>query len=177
MLLHKDTIKLDFTYCPDDDEYCYFRSSITVILDENSDIAKLIAKEKRVLSSNGETGFKNSYIMNPGELLLTLLESTVLLFVVRDLKTDGFGMLLLSCYETQNSIVWTTANIPKPRYFPLNISFGVDDFPEIFPTVHFEFDKKQYYQELNDFVDKMLDSPNCNKDYVIPVVNFLMLKK
>ena len=174
-----DKIKLDFTYCSDADYEDRYKSTITIIVNENSNIAKLIAKEKRVLS-NGEIGFVSSFCMEPESLLKILLERSPLGLVLRYIETGGFHLLDLSWLETQNSIIWNNTLIPKRDKFPLFMGFPIDEnFPKKIKTsvFHFEFDKKQYYQALSDFIDKMLDSPNCDKDYVIPVVNVFNAKK
>jgi len=62
----------------------------------------------------------------------------------------------------------------------LNIGFWIDkDYPENeFPAFRFEFDKNQYYQELSDFVDKILDHANCDvKERLIPYLSTIEAKK
>jgi len=96
-----DKIKLDFTYCPYADYEDIYKSSITVLINENKDVmAKLIAKKELKRLPQGEIGFVNTYSKEPENLLLRLLGREYLLLVLRDEGTGNFGMILLSCTET-----------------------------------------------------------------------------
>jgi len=153
-----DKIKLEYNYCPN---FKDFNSGITIFVDENKDIAKLIAKEKRVLSQR-KIGFVSSLERNSLLDFLSLIDHTVLL-ILRDVGTNQFCFAThLSIFETKNSIVWnSTQNTRKNKISfkyqsPLIINFPVDeDLPPKIPAIHFEFDKNQYYKTIGDYIDKL----------------------
>jgi len=175
-----DKIKLDFTYSSDADPENRYLSSITILINENKNVmGKLIAKEELERLPQGEIGFVDTFSMEPEYLLTKLLGRKYLLLVLREVGMGKIGMRLLSCIETQNSIIWCISDKPRPQYFPLNIGFwcNKDSLGKELPEIRFEFDKKQYYQELRDFVDKILDNVNCDVMNHLPYLNTIEAKK
>jgi len=153
-----DKIELNYTYCPSEND---FKPGITILVDEDKGIAKLIAREKRVLSQR-KIGFVSSIESYSFLDFLSLIDHTVLL-VLRFVGTNQVRYSgRLSVLETGNSIIWNSTQharkdkISFKNQFPLIISFPVDeDFPQKTPAFHFEFDKNQYYKTIGDYIDKL----------------------
>jgi len=172
-----DRIKFDFSFFFDADyEDCY-KSNITIIVNESNDIAKLISKEKRVLSYR-EIGFVSSFSMEPEFLLAHILEDTQFMLLMNVVGKQGYFIFkFLSIFETQNNIIWTEIENPSFYKFPLTLGFPVDDdFPKQIPKFHFEFEKMQYYQAISDFVDNIFDNANCNLETVIPYLDLNIIE-
>jgi len=157
-----------------------YNSRIIIMVDENKDIAKLIAKEERYPRYSwryeGLIGFENICEVNP-LLRMLLFDDTDLLLTLRVVGTNQYYIwAYLSILETQKTIIWKNTQHPRKEKSPFIISFPIDgDLPKKIPEFLFEFDKEQYFLAITHFISDLDD--RCYADDCVLAARNIMEAK
>ena len=175
-----DKIEFDFAYCPT------FGTLYPVISVNGQDLAKLIEKEEQNLLSNGKIGFVRKYEgVPPDELLKGLMSKKDWIVILCHAEYYYYPVVYTTCLETPSSIIWNDMQNPRRRKIGLPLSSFLDGIiPDNIPadntgleySFHFEFDKKQYYQAIGDFIGKLIDA-GYDVEKLIPCLNIIEAKR
>jgi hypothetical protein len=138
----------------------FWRVSIVI---NKKELAKMISEDERRLLSRGVIDFTEDYAGHPPDDLLEELLLYENPSILGNTCDYGYKVIYAATQETEHTVIWELYNPGRRKkalpieVFMLPTSFRGDNPANIGLnySLHFEFNKNQYYKEIRNLVYKM----------------------